>query len=250
MPVIRVTPVVRVIILLNVAFFLVQSIFDTFFGTHLFQIFSLVPHAIISKFEIWRIFTYAFLHTDLFHLLFNLLVVWMVGSELEDSWGAEFFVKFSLTCGLAGAILYLAFQSISSNTVALYSPMVGFSGVVYGYLTAYGILFSDRVMLFMMIFPMKAKYFVLVLGAVEFLSTVLYSNSRVANIAHLAGMAAGFIFLWVTAWWRMREKEKKDPTFRRKKKKKHLRLVVNNEVYKEFDTDEDTDSDPESPTFH
>ncbi len=109
--------------------------------------------------------------------------------------------------------------------------MVGSSAVVYGLLLAYGILFGDRVMLFFMIFPMQARYFVMVLGGIELLSSVFYGADGIAHIAHLGGMAFGFLFLMALAAWRQRtkgayrgQKEAKDRQ-KRIKKADHLRLV-------------------------
>jgi hypothetical protein len=125
---------------------------------------------------------------------------------------------------------------------------------------AYGIIFSERVMLFMMIFPMKAKYFVMLLAAIEFISTVFYSKSGIANSAHLGGMIAGFMYLFLMAYSRVRKKQKGVSRVTKLKNKfsarGHLKLVVNNEIMKDFDQEDEkpgrgsNDDGPQSPTFH
>ena len=128
-------------------------------------------------------------------------------------------------------------------------PVVGSSGAVYGLLVAYGIIHSERMMLFMMVFPMKAKYFVLLLAGVEFVTTVFGSRSGVANLAHLGGMLAGFGALTAIAYKRSRARR---PAVKRRRKK-HLKLVINNDLLKDFDhsdNDEDDDDGSGRPISH
>ena len=254
MPGIRTTPVVPLLLIASIAAFEVQLLADTFFGTHLLEMLALVPYLVFEKHYYWQFFTYMFMHADLFHILFNLLILWMIGSELEGQWGSKFFAKYYFVCGLAAGVFYLIVQAFLRGTSAGMIPMVGSSGGVYGLLVAYGIIYSERQMLFMMIFPMKAKHFVLLLAAIEFISTVFYSRSGVANAAHLGGMLVGFCYLFLNAWLRIRAKRVKSGGKRTKIRKSHLRLVVNNEVFKEFDDEEEEDSnDPDDPnrtTFH
>ena len=249
MPTVRTTPVVRLLLIINSVAFLVQMFADTFFGTHLFEIFGLVPYRVFHHYAVWQPFTYMFLHADMFHILFNMLVLWMIGSELEAQWGPRFFTRFYLVSGMAGAFLYLAVQPFFEGTTAALVPVVGSSGAVYGLLVAYGIIYSERVMLFMMIFPMKAKHFVLVLAAVELVTSVFNSRSVLANLAHLGGMGAGFLYLSLSAYYRIRAKEKKTGKKSRAKRSKHLRLVINNETFKDFDTDDHDGSDDSGRPF-
>jgi membrane associated rhomboid family serine protease len=253
MPAVRTTPTVRALLIISVAAFLLQLIGDTFLGTHIRETLSLIPQRVFEKHYYWQLFTYIFMHADLFHILFNLLILWMIGSELEGQWGSRFFLTYFLVCAFSAGIFYLAVQAFLRGSQASYIPMMGASGGVYGLLVAYGIIYSERVLLFMMVFPMKAKHFVILLAAIEFIATVFYSGSGIANAAHLGGMAVGFAFLFLNAWWRIRSKQKGKPKKFRKARSKasHLRLVVNNEVLKEFeDDDEEEDDNSEGPIFH
>lgn len=246
MPVTQTTPLVRLLIIVNTAAFILQMVCDSFFGTRLFDLFSVVPSQFFSQLTFWQPLTYMFMHGDLFHILFNMLILWMIGSELEAQWGSKFFAKYFFTCGAAAAFFYLIIQAVFFRGSPAYSiPMAGSSGAVYGLLVAYGIIYSERVLLFMMIFPMKAKIFVLVLAGVEFVSTVFYSKNGVANAAHLGGMVAGFLFLFLKAYFKVRAKKQTGTQKKLKFRRSHLRLVVNNEALKEFEEEEE-----DKPTFH
>lgn len=249
MPGIRTTPVVRWLLIANVAAFLIQMIADTFFGAHLLEAFALIPQHVFEQHTYWQFFTYMFMHAELFHILFNMLILWMIGSELEAHWGPKFFTKYYLICGVAAGMFYMAVQLFFKGSAASLIPMVGSSGAVYGLLVAYGILYSDRMLAFMMVFPMKAKHFVMVLAAIEFVSTVFYSRNGVANAAHLGGMIVGFVYLYLSAWFRIRAREKKSGR-KTKMKRGHLRLVVNNELMKEFESEDEEDTDGDGTTYH
>jgi membrane associated rhomboid family serine protease len=175
-----------------------------------------------------------FLHSSsVFHVLFNMLILWFFGSELEMKWGARFFLKYYFVCGIGAAVIYLIGTTIyafaSGDAMPLMSPVVGASGAVYGLLLAYGLLFGERIIHFMMLFPMKAKYFVMIIGLVE-LVTLLDSGlgSGVANLAHLGGIIVGFLFLQYWTQWRPRRRAAKPADHGRR-----LKLVVNNDTKKE-----------------
>ncbi len=251
---VRLTPVVRILLIACIATYLIQMTADTFFGTHILEWLGLVPYRVFNHYAVWQLFTYQFLHADLFHILFNMLVLWMIGSELEANWGSRFFIRYYLLCGSFGGFIYLAAQAFAANKLASLIPVVGSSGAVYGLLVAYGILFSERVMLFMMVFPMKAKHFVLLLAAIELFTTVFGSSTGVANLAHLGGMFAGFACLSLIAYFRAKKRTAKSrPSQRRRKGGRHLKLVINNDLLKDFDTndtDDDGDDDPGQPISH
>lgn len=205
----------------------VQGIFLQ--GQGVFAYFGLVPGRVIYDFFLWQPFTYMFLHSaNVFHIVFNMLVVWMFGSELEGRWGSRFFLTYYLVCGIGAAIFYLVFISIYSfitgDIVSLSTPVVGASGAVFGLILAYGLVFGERIVHFMMIFPMKAKYFALILGLIEFLTLMSSGVSNdVANLAHLGGLVSGYIFLQFI-------NRKLNPKSRRSESTtRKLRLVVDNE---------------------
>ncbi len=246
----QLTRVVKWLVILSVAGFLFQLFGDTFFGTHILESFGLVPYKFFRG-AFWQLFTYGFMHSDLFHILFNMLILVMIGSELEAQWGSRFFLIYFSVCTVSAALFYLLVQLLFMGTPTSLIPMVGSSGGVYGLLVAYGIIYSERTMLFMMVFPMRARHFVMILAAIEFISTVFYSRSGVANAAHLGGMIVGFLFLLTNAYIKVRRRQAKKggqakPKGLKARAVSHLKLVVNNELFEEFDKDERDDG----PTFH
>ncbi len=223
------TPVVKAILIASGAFFLLQLTLDTFAGFSLGGILGFVPARFLQGW-LWQPFTYSFLHADMFHILFNMLVVWTVGSELERLWGAQTFVGFYFVCALGAALMHGIF-SIAGIGAGAWAPVVGSSGVVYGMLLAYGILFGERTMYFFMLFPIQARYFVLLLGGIEVVSSVFNSRDGVTHLAHLGGMLTGYLFLLSMTAWRKRQRlqaAKDHVSAERKKRLKkanHLRLI-------------------------
>lgn len=195
-----------------------------------FEWFALVPHKVLTQFWVWQFFSYMFLHsTGVFHILFNMLSLWWFGSELETRWGGRFFLLYYVVCGVGAGLIYLmgtlVYYLITGKVASVMAPLVGASGAVYGLLLAYGLLFGERMIFFMMLFPMKAKYFTMIIGLVEMV-TLLDSGmgSSVANLAHLGGIIVGFFFLSFITWWRTR---RSTPSSSRRGRR--LKLVVNND---------------------
>jgi membrane associated rhomboid family serine protease len=224
------TPVVKVLLIVSAVVFLLQLILGATTSIQLVDILGFVPARLLSGW-IWQVITYPFLHSGLFHLLFNLLVIWTVGADLEALWGPKTFLGFSFVAAIGGAIFYAVFSLIGLGT-SPFHPMIGSSAVVYGLLLAYGILFGEREMYFFMLFPMPAKYFVLLLGVIELISSVFYGHDGVAHTAHLGGFVFGFLFLMGMARWRQRRRQGDSGERERKKRLKksnHLRLVPGSE---------------------
>ncbi len=201
-----------------------------FHSDTLIEWFGLFPYRVLHQFWIWQPVTYMFLHsTNVMHVLLNMLVLWWFGSELELRWGRRFFLTYYFVCGIGAAAIYVAgvtiYGLVSGNVLPMMEPVVGASGAVYGLLVAYGIIFADRMIYFMMLFPMKAKHFVWIIGFVE-LATLLDSgiDNGVANLAHLGGIVAGYLFLNFWTKWRFRLQ-----TSGASRRGRKLKLVVNNE---------------------
>lgn len=229
-----VTPVVRWLIGINVFVWLVlQVVLEGYVLSQPFitYTFGLVPENIFSKFFLWEPLTYMFLHSrNVFHIVFNMLLLWWLGSELEQRWGSRFFLAYYLVSGFGAGILYtfitMAYALIMGPTSVLTVPVVGASGAVFGLMLAYGIIFGERIVYFMMVFPMRAKYFVMILGAVE-VATLMNNGiggGQVANLAHLGGLASGFLFL--QGYTRFQQRRWRKQSDRRGR---GLKLVVNND---------------------
>src|SRR5690606_1379336 len=117
---------------------------------------------LFAKGYIWQAVTYLFLHGNIMHLVINMLVLAMFGAELEYMWGTRFFFIYYFGCGV-GSILIYFLVAIFFDPSILALPVVGASGALYGLLLAYALIFPNRQLLFMFIFPMKAKYFVMII---------------------------------------------------------------------------------------
>jgi membrane associated rhomboid family serine protease len=165
-------------------------------------IFGLVPYLVWERLYVWQILTYQFLHGGIFHLLFNMLALWMFGCDLERRWGWRFFLKYYTICVAGGAILNVLFLP---NQVV---PSIGASAGIYGILLAYGLLYPDRIIYFYFLFPLKMKHFVAVIGAISLFSSITATHSGIAHLAHLGGMVFGYFYLcrgnpwvWVRIYW-------------------------------------------------
>lgn len=185
-----ITPAVKYLIIANVAMFLLSLIV----GRPIIDALGLTPQDVLTRYFLWQPMTYLFLHGDPLHILFNLLGIWMFGVELERLWGTKQFVRYYAITGIGAgltviAVSLLPFTATSFNYQAV---TIGASGALYGLLAAFAYYFPDRPILMFLLFPIPAKYFVMIVGAMAFLST---SNTRVSEAAHLGGLVIGYLYL-------------------------------------------------------
>jgi membrane associated rhomboid family serine protease len=205
---------------------------------------GLVPSKVLFSGFLWQVFTYIFLHSlDISHLVLNLLMTWLIGSDLEKLWGSKRFVFYYLGSGVGAGILYTVslflWFLITNSSLSLMIPVIGSSGAVFGLILAYGLLLGNRTIHFMLLFPMKAKTFALILGVMEVLSLLSKgtSESPIAHLAHLGGLVSGFLILLGLASHKQYSrtlglsKTHILPFFSKKKglKKINLKLIVDNE---------------------
>jgi len=183
-------PVTQALLLINVALFCL----DLFLGPWFSRLFALWPLG--ANFLPWQLLSYSFLHGSIEHLFFNMLGLWMFGSELERLWGTRRFIYFWFASVLAAALT----QLIVALVIGSFSPTVGASGGLFGLLLAFGMLFPNRIIVPLIPpIPMRARNFVILFGAIE-LALGFYSPAGgVAHFAHLGGMLGG----WLTIrYWR------------------------------------------------
>lgn len=208
----------------------------------LYDWFGLTPIDVIGHGYIWQLFTYMFLHaSSAYHVLFNMLMLWMFGCELERLWGGRLFLRYFFGSGVGAALIYVlgiwGYCRATGNPDLLGNIVVGASGGVFGLLVAYGYEFRNRTLYFMMVFPMKAKHMAMVMGAISIV-TILDSGvgTGVAHLAHLGGFITGGILLW---FWRVRPPKSGTRVKSSKNRGRDLRLVVDNES-----SPPDTDNGP------
>lgn len=227
------SPLVKNLVITNVAiWFAINILLDGIFKLNLGHYLSLIPGQVLFDYWLWQPLTYMFVHsTSVMHIVFNMLMLWFMGSELENRWGSKFFLKFYLFTGVGAGLIYclgsLFYSLYTGTTLTLQIPVVGSSGAIFGLLLAYGIIFSERELYFFMLFPIKAKYFVLIMGLIELANLVSnsFAGAEVAYLAHLGGLISGFVYLRLQAHLSARANMKKNTP----KSKAKLRLVVDND---------------------
>jgi membrane associated rhomboid family serine protease len=120
---------------------------------------GLMPAMVLREYALWQPLTYMFLHGGISHLLFNMLALWMFGTDLERTWGTRFFVRYYFVTGIGAALVTILWSLTPlPYAEALYSTLVvGASGAIYGLLLAYGMYFPHRTV-FLYVFPVPARY--------------------------------------------------------------------------------------------
>ena len=178
------TKTVKILIIINVAVFLFINLFKAY---SLIYIFGMVPSLVFSKFMIWQLATYMFIHVGLFHLIFNMLMLWFFGPAIEQAWGPKKFLFFYFFTGIGAALCSFIF---SYN-----SYIIGASGAILGILIAYMVMFPETTVLIFFIFPMNIKYAVLLIAVVELWLASQGVETGIAHFAHLGGMLFGYLYL-------------------------------------------------------
>jgi membrane associated rhomboid family serine protease len=179
-------PTLKKLMIIMGAVFLLQMLVSSRINFYL----GLVPILVWSKFFLWQLFTYIFLHGGLSHLLFNLLSLWMFGGELENYWGSKKFLFYFFFCGIGAAICTVIL------TPYQFIPIIGASGAIYGILLAFGWLFPNRLIYVYFLFPIPAKYFVIIFGLLEFFYfSTEGTGGGVARLTHLGGLLFGLIYM-------------------------------------------------------
>lgn len=188
----RLPAAVKWLLIVNITIFVLQ-----FFAVNLarrdpFAAFALAPWQVLERGHIWQLATYLFLHGNLMHLVFNMFTLWMFGMDLERDWGTRAFLRFYFLCGVGAGLCVIAANLLWGDP---FTRTLGSSGAIYGLLLAYGLLYPDRTVLFFFLFPIQAKYFVLIVGAIAFLGSFQAAGSGVSHVAHLGGMLFGYLYL-------------------------------------------------------
>ena len=214
--------VTKNLLIINVLMFLATYVASTY-GIDMDKYLAL--HFFLAEdFNLAQLFTYMFMHGGFTHLFFNMFALWMFGRILEQVWGPKRFLTFYLVCGLGAGLVQEVVQFVFYETTLVnydavrtaydVIPMaeylnrmstVGASGAVYGILLGFGMLFpNERMFVFPLPFPIKAKLFVIGYALIELWSGMANNpNDNVAHFAHLGGMVFGFILI---TYWRRKNK--------------------------------------------
>jgi membrane associated rhomboid family serine protease len=173
-----------------------------------------------DNFRIWQLLTYMFVHGGFTHIFFNMFALWMFGRVMENVWGPRKFLYYYLVCGIGAGIMQelaqlgtyyfeglYAYEHVNTGTAIITTGeylnlwnTVGASGAVYGILLAFGMTFpNERIFIFPIPVPIKAKWFVIGYAAIELFSSVSSSMDGIAHLAHLGGMLFGLLLI---LYWR------------------------------------------------
>lgn len=210
------TRAVRTVILINLVMYIVQH----FAPDGYLRILGLVPAYVLGRAWIWQLATYMFLHGGLFHLFFNMLFLWMLGSELERYWGSREFVRYYMVTGVGAGVINAIVQPHSTV------PIIGASGAIFGLIIAFGMAFPDRELLLYFFIRIKAKYFAVLVGLLELIGLFALPNAGIARFAHLGGLVVGYFYLtWekysypLKRWYGARKHRIEDSAQRREEEK-------------------------------
>ncbi len=184
------TPAVKALLIANTAMFVAS-----FVAPAITAVLGLHPAQVVTEFALWQPVTYMFLHAGGFHILFNMLTLWMFGVELERAWGTVFFTKYYFVTGIGAGLVTVAVSLLPGMEQSYYSNTVGASGAIYGLLLAYGLSFPNRPIYLYFLFQIPAKYFVMIVGAVAFYSSVSNQPGGISHAAHLGGLVVGYLYL-------------------------------------------------------
>ncbi len=213
----------KFILIAALGVFLINSILGEFSGVSLVNYLGLSSNMVIKGF-VTQFFTYPLMETGFMSMLFNGLLLWFIGSELEMLWGEKFYRKYILMNILVVGVVYFLVSLINSDMT--YVPLKGLTGVNFAMLVAYGLIFSERQLTFMLLFPMKAKYFCMLLAGIEVYMS-LFSSYKYSAWAHLLAMVFGFTYLRYASMKSRLGNLKKET--HKKKMKSKLKLVKDDE---------------------
>jgi membrane associated rhomboid family serine protease len=215
---------VKWLLIVNTAVFILTGLLGNSFADDI-SLLALAPVAVVYHFAIWQLVTYLFLHGGVWHLVFNMLTLWMFGSPLERDWGTRRFLKYYFICGIGAGLCDVLLNAMLGHWN---TRTIGASGAIYGLLLAFGVCYPDQTVLMNFLFPIKAKYMVMIYAAIELWMSIGV-NSGVSNIAHLGGMAVGYVYLksslpnlklpdWRGAYrqWRLQRAKKKFQVYMKK----------------------------------
>jgi membrane associated rhomboid family serine protease len=200
---------------------------------------------------IFQIVTYPFINVSLMGLLFEALLIWFLGSELESRWGTKTYIQFFAASVIGAAIIYLILSATVFSSFAAAVPLIGLAGFGHALCLAYAIIYPDRQFLFMFIFPMKAKWFCALMVGILLYSGIFSQGSKSAW-GHLAAMLVGYLFLHFKARGLAKSRSGGDGPYhpvnnwlKSREAKKRQKRVKDSDFYIVPDEDDD-----DKPTYH
>lgn len=169
---------------------------NNIFGLHFFM---------TERFHLYQLVTYMFMHGGWEHLFFNMFALWMFGCVVENVWGPKKFLFYYIACGIGAGLFqegaqFCDYLGLFGQPTINIGATVGASGAIYAILLAFGMIFpEERIFIFPLPIPIKAKWFVIFYAGVELFSALSTTGDGVAHLAHLGGMVFGFFMI---RYWR------------------------------------------------
>jgi len=179
---------IKWLLIVNVGIYILE-LFDS--SRILINYFGLTPNDVVTGPLVYQVFTYMFLHSPagLLHIFFNMLMLWMFGSEIERLWGTRKFMRFYLLTGVVAGIFTVIVTYGST------SPVIGASGAVLGVLIAFAVLWPNRMVYLYFLIPIKVKYLMIGIVGLDLLFAFSGSGDNVAHWTHVGGAALGIIYM-------------------------------------------------------
>lgn len=227
------SPVIKILLLVTTGIYFVQLLVPQVTGY-----FAFTPIVFQEGFPlyIYQVVSYMFLHGGFFHLLFNMLALWMFGTEIEYTWGSKPFLRFYFLGGICGALLTLIVYAVTGGSAILGAsggPVVGASGAIYALLIAYWLMFPDRLLYLFFFFPLPVKFAVPIMMLIGFFAGG--ANSGTAHMAHLGGALFGLAYLKMDWRWMAIGRKLKNLRYRRQEAKLHKRRQEAEDIMKKVD---------------
>jgi membrane associated rhomboid family serine protease len=187
------TPAIKTLIIANVVVFVARWLLLR--SVPVDELLGLAPVFVLQG-RVWQLVTYMFVHAGPTHLLFNMLALWMFGTELERMWGTKYFTKFYFVSGIGAGLFQVLLGILPFGFAANFYliPVVGASGAIYGVLAAYALYFPSRPIVMFLLFPVPARYAVMIMGGLS-LFFAMSGGGGIAHTAHLGGLVVGYLYL-------------------------------------------------------
>jgi membrane associated rhomboid family serine protease len=189
------------LIIVNIGMFLLGLLFSrtwvtTPYGRYrvLDYYISLIPYRVVLDKAVWQVLTYMFIHGGTWHILFNMLALFIFGTPLERRLGSSEFLLYYLITGLGAGLATLAVNWYTGLAII---PVVGASGAIYGLLLAYATLYPDARLFIFGILPLRAPVAVLLFAGLALFSQLTGTGRGVAHLTHLAGLIFGYLYFLV-----------------------------------------------------
>ena len=175
-----------VLLVINIAVYMFGFLFP-----RLYTYLALTPYLVVKARAIWQVLTYMFVHGSTWHILFNMLALFLFGTQVERRLGSTEFLLYYMISGVGAGLTTLAVNWYSGMALV---PVVGASGAIFGLLLAYATLFPDSRLFIFGFFPLRAPVAVLLFAALELFFMVTGTRSGVAHLTHLAGLLFGYLY--------------------------------------------------------